>query len=203
MLFGIEGLEIELLKYIQQVWASEAMDIYMLGISSLANGGFFWILVAIPFLFTDKYRRTAILMLVGMLVGLLLGNVFLKNIIARPRPCWIDTSHALLLPTPTDFSCPSGHALSSFICAFMLQRKNKYLGVLAFVVAAIISFSRLYLFVHYPTDILMALLLAYAIYKLVIIIYKKFFRHLHWHLPTGKHHKNRKHSHRHSSSHRH
>ncbi len=213
MLFGTEIFEIEILKFIQRSLTNEFMDNYMIGVSSFGNVGFFWILLIIPLLFTDKYRRTGVLMLVGMLVGYLVGNLALKPFIARPRPFMVDTAYHLLITKPTDFSCPSGHALSSFICAFMLSRKSKHFGYVAFAIAALISFSRLYLYVHYPTDILVSLILAYIIYKLVVLIYKKFFRNLDFtglnNKNKGKYKRSRSHSHhshhhhRHSHSHKH
>ena len=115
------------------------------------------------FVCCSKYQRCGVLILVCMLVGLITGNLILKPVIARPRPCWIDTDFPLILNNPTDFSHPSGHTLSSFISAFVLLKTDKRLGIPAIITASLIAFSRLYLFVHFPTDVLGGILLAWLI----------------------------------------
>ena len=97
-------------------------------------------------------------MLAGLAVGVLAGNLTLKPLIARPRPCWLDESVQLLIANPTDYSFPSGHTLSSVIGATVLTK------------AALIAFSRLYLYVPFPTDILGAAVLGMAIGLLTCII---------------------------------
>ncbi len=164
MFFGTEGYEIEILKSIQEILGCGFMDFLMPKISALGSGGILWIVWAVVLLFTKKYRRCGIVMLAGMLLGLLVGNVMLKNIIARPRPCHLEAAYPLLIKTPTDFSHPSGHTLASFISAFVLNKTDKRFGYVAIPLALLIAFSRMYLFVHYPTDILAGIILAYAIY---------------------------------------
>lgn len=168
MLFGTEIFEIEILKFIQSILGCEFMDFLMPKISALGNGGFIWILCAAILVCTKKYRRCGITMLAGMLAGLLVGNLLLKNIIARPRPCWIESTYPLLIENPTDFSHPSGHTLSSFIAAFILNKTDKRFGYAAIPLACLIAFSRIYLFVHFPTDILAGVVLAYVIYRLLM-----------------------------------
>ena len=102
-------------------------------------------------------------MLLSMIAGLIVGNGILKNVIARARPSWIDPSIALLIPNPEDYSFPSGHTLASFEAAIMIFLHNKKWGAVALIIATLISFSRLYLFVHFPTDVLGAILLAVVI----------------------------------------
>ena len=87
---------------------------------------------------------------------MLVGNVCLKNLIARPRPCWLDSSVRLLIADPTDYSFPSGHTLSSVIGATILTKTDRRFGDAAIPLAALIAFSRLYLYVHFPSDVLAA-----------------------------------------------
>ena len=96
-------------------------------------------------------------MLAGLAVGVLAGNLTLKPLIARPRPCWLDESVQLLIANPTDYSFPSGHTLSSVIGATVLTKANR-------------KFARLYLYVPFPTDILGAAVLGMAIGLLTCII---------------------------------
>ena len=102
-------------------------------------------------------------MLGGLAVGVLVGNVFLKNFVARPRPCWLDSSVRLLIANPTDYSFPSGHTLSSVIGATILTKTNRRFGYAAIPLAALIAFSRLYLYVHFPSDVLAAAVLGVVI----------------------------------------
>ena len=93
------------------------------------------------------------------------GNVFLKNFVARPRPCWLDSSVRLLIANPTDYSFPSGHTLSSVIGATILTKTDRRFGYAAIPLAALIAFSRLYLYVHFPSDVLAAAVLGVLIGK--------------------------------------
>ena len=119
------------------------MDFLMPKITLLGNGGAIWILAALILLCTKKYRRQGILLLAGLIAGVLVGNICLKNLIARPRPCWLDSSVQLLIANPTDYSFPSGHTLSSVIGATVLTKTNRRFGYAAIPLAALIAFSRL------------------------------------------------------------
>lgn len=119
---------------------------------------------------TKKYRRQGVILLAGLAVGVLVGNVCLKNLIARPRPCWLDDSVMMLISSPTDYSFPSGHTLSSVIGATVLTKTDRRFGWAAIPLAAVIAFSRLYLFVHFPSDILagaiLGVIIGEAVYRI-------------------------------------
>lgn len=114
-------------------------------------------------------------MLAGMLTGLIIGNFILKNFVARERPCWIDTEVFMLIPVPHDYSFPSGHTLASTISAVILMQESKKFGIPACILAALIAFSRMYLFVHFPTDILGGLILGLIIGFSVNPVWNKIF----------------------------
>lgn len=152
-----------ILHWIQSALVCPFMDFLMPKITLLGNGGAIWLLAAVALLITKKYRKYGIFLLAGLAVGILTGNIILKPLIARPRPCWIDQSVALLIANPTDFSFPSGHTLSSVIGATVLTKANPKFGIAAIPLAALIAFSRLYLYVHYPTDVLAAIALGIVI----------------------------------------
>lgn len=124
-----------------------------------------WLLASGVLICTKKYRRQGILLLCGLAAGVLVGNVFLKNFVARPRPCWLDSSVRLLIANPTDYSFPSGHTLSSVIGATILTKTDRRFGYAAIPLAALIAFSRLYLYVHFPSDVLAAAVLGVLIGK--------------------------------------
>ncbi len=175
MFFGTESFEFEILKGIQSFFGCSFMDLIMPRVSALGDMGYIWIIMGVLMLCLKKYRRTGTILLTGLFLGFLIGNAFLKNVIARPRPCWIDDSFPLLIANPVDFSFPSGHTLSSFISAFVIYSSNKKLGAVAFVLASLIAFSRMYLFVHFPTDILGGIMLAFAIARLILFAGDKAF----------------------------
>ena len=152
-----------ILHWIQHTLVCPALDFLMPKITLLGNGGAIWLLAAVALLITKKYRRYGVYLLAGLAVGVLSGNVVLKNLIARPRPCWLDTSVQLLIANPTDYSFPSGHTLSSVIGATILTKADRRFGYAAIPLAVLIAFSRLYLYVHFPTDILGAVVLGVAI----------------------------------------
>lgn len=131
----------------------------MVFISSLGNAGLLWIILALVFICTKKYRRFGATMLLALLLGLIIGNGALKNIVARERPCWINETVELLIAVPKDYSFPSGHTLASFGAATALFWNKKTWGAAAYALAALIAFSRMYLYVHFPTDILCGILL--------------------------------------------
>lgn len=152
---------------------NEILDRIMIIITNLGDAGIVWILLAIVLLFMKKTRKCGILMIISMGIGVILGNVILKNLIARPRPCWIDESIKLLIEKPKDYSFPSGHTLASFEAAVMIYLNNKKAGIISIFIACLIAFSRMYLFVHFPTDILGGAILGTAISILVYYGYKK------------------------------
>ena len=173
MLFGTEAFEIEILKGIQNIFQGRFFDAFMPAVTRLGDGGLIWIVTAIVLLCTKKYRKVGVTLAVGLIVGFLFANVALKNIVMRPRPCLLMPDFPLLIGVPTDYSFPSGHTVSSFVSAFVLLKGNRKMGVFALVLAAILAFSRMYLFVHFPTDILGGILVAYISYLTTNILIKR------------------------------
>ena len=115
-------------------------------------------------------------MIISMILGLIIGNGILKNLIQRQRPCWIDTNILLLIPNPTDFSFPSGHTLASFEASIMILLHSKKWGIPAIILSILIAFSRMYLFVHFPTDILGGAILGTTISILVYYVSEKIIK---------------------------
>ena len=133
----IMNLEFWILDGIQTL-RTPAGDVLMPFITSFGNGGVIWIVLTVILLLIPKTRKT----------GLILGAALI-------RPCDINDAVRLLIPYPSDYSFPSGHTAVSFAAASALYfAGEKYLWKAALVLAAFIAFSRMYLYVHYPTDIL-------------------------------------------------
>ena len=149
-------------------------------ITHLGDGGIFWIAIAVVLMFIPKYRKAGFSMGAALLIGLLVCNVTLKPLLARPRPYDYQLEHfgktiSLLIATPHDFSFPSGHTLASFEGATVLFLHDKRLGIPALVIASLVAFSRLYLYVHYPTDVLTSVVLGIAFAFLGTWLIKKAF----------------------------
>lgn len=163
------GADWYILNWIQGNLRCGVFDFLMPVISALGNGGAIWLVAAAALMCFKKYRRYGVLLLLGLAAGVMVGNVCLKNIVARPRPCWLDTTVQLLIRNPADYSFPSGHTLSSTIAAAVRTSADRRFGYAAIPLAALIAFSRLYLYVHFPSDIIGAvcigLLLAFAVLR--------------------------------------
>ena len=166
-------LEFKILDFIQEFLKCPLLDFLMPKITALGNGGIIWIIAAIVLLATKKYRRGGIALTVGLALVLLIGNVTLKPLIARTRPFDLIEGIELLIASPTDFSFPSGHTLSSVVAAAILTMTDKRFGYVAIPLATLIAFSRLYLYVHFPSDILGGVLFGAIIST---VIYFIFFR---------------------------
>ena len=149
------------------------LDPLMIGVSALGNGGAIWLLTAAVLLLFRKTRKCGTLMLLSMAACFLLGNLCIKNLVQRPRPCQIDTAVALLIPVPGEYSFPSGHTLHSFTAAVMIFLHHRRAGIAALLFAALIAFSRMYLFVHFPTDILGGMVLGIAVALAVYAVWQK------------------------------
>ena len=117
-------MEFEFLYALQQLH-TPLVDKFMIFVTTLGNGGVFWLVLAIILLCTKKTRRCGWLILVSMAICYLLGNLALKNIVGRARPCQIDTSVLLKIPMPGEYSFPSGHTLHAFTAATMIFLHHK------------------------------------------------------------------------------
>ncbi len=150
-----------ILFWIQNNLVNPVLNPYMIILSTLGNVGAVWIFSGIVLLSVKRYRRAGVAVILALFMSLIFGNVILKPLIARIRPCiiypWIPLY--ISMPLPTDYSFPSGHTFGSFAAATAIFCRSKRVGTLALLLAAGIGFSRMYLFVHYPSDILAGVLL--------------------------------------------
>ena len=147
-------MEISILNAIQTI-RTPLLDTVMCVITKLGNAGMIWILSGVILLIIPKTRRTGVILMLALCVDVVLCNGILKNLVGRIRPCDVNTSIQLLVARPHDYSFPSGHTAASFVAvmALYLAGENK-IWKPALILAVLIAFSRLYLYVHYPTDIL-------------------------------------------------
>ena len=116
-------------------------------------------------------------MAIALSLGFLCGNIAIKNIVARTRPYEYNSEIQLLVKKLSDYSFPSGHTLASFEAAVCIFIRYKKWGIAALILAFAIAFSRLYLYVHFPSDVLAGMVLGiiFAIIGTLIVnkIYKR------------------------------
>lgn len=147
-------MELAVLDFIQELFRNPFMDSLMPAVTSLGDAGFLWILLGLALLCSRKYRRTGAAVLLSLAADLVICNLLLKNMVARVRPCDLNPAVQLLIARPSDFSFPSGNTAAAFTSVFSLYRENNRLWKPVLVLAAVIAFSRMYLYVHFPTDVL-------------------------------------------------
>lgn len=167
--------EIKILDFIQDVFKCSFMDSFMQFVTKLGDRGIFWIILAVVFIIFNKTRKTGISMGIALIIGLIVVNLILKNTFARVRPYDVNSAIQLLIEPLSSFSFPSGHTVSSFEAAFAIFIRNKKLGIPALLLAGLIAFSRLYLYVHYPTDVLASVILGIAFAILASFITDKIY----------------------------
>ncbi len=149
----IEAFDSGVLEFFQKLHTPVLTEILKF-FTMIGEAGMIWIVVGLILFVMKRTRKYGCIVLLALLMCLLLGNGLLKNLIARPRPCWRHPEVEMLIQIPQDYSFPSGHTFSSFAAAVSLFYWKKTYGYVAFAVAVTIALSRLYFFVHYPTDIL-------------------------------------------------
>lgn len=148
------GIELQILDWIQQM-RTPVGDVWMPLISRLGNAGMIWILLMCLLLVIPRTRRWGIALAAALCLDVIVCNVLLKPMVCRIRPCDVNQSIQLLIARPTDYSFPSGHTAASFATVSALYFAGaKKLWKITLPVAVLIAFSRMYLYVHYPTDVL-------------------------------------------------
>lgn len=159
-----ETFDLPILDWIQATLQSEFLDTIMPIITVLGDAGLFWMACAVILLLIPKYRRVGLGMGFAMMMGLIVCNMTLKPLVQRIRPYdyqWqvYGREILLLIDKQHDFSFPSGHTIASFEACTVLMLGDKKLGIPATILAILIAFSRLYLYVHYPTDVIASVFL--------------------------------------------
>ncbi len=148
------NFEIVILDFIRENLSHPFMDGIMKGITFLGNAGWFWICLGVVLSVIPKTRKIGLTVCLALVINLVVCNLTLKPLIGRMRPFDLKEGIDLLISKPTDFSFPSGHTSASFASAVAVFMYNKKYGSMALVLAFLIAFSRLYLYVHFPTDVL-------------------------------------------------
>ena len=176
------SFDLPILEWIQAHLQCGFLDKAMPIITLFGDAGIFWIAVAVLLGVFPKTRKTGISMIVALVLGLLVCNITLKPLVARIRPYDFQLQEfgktiTLLIEAQHDYSFPSGHTIASFEACTVLLIRDKRMGIPATILAILIAFSRLYLYVHYPTDVIasvfLGILFAFLGNAIVNALFKK------------------------------
>ena len=145
--------ELDFLHFLQTIHTPQ-LDKAMLFFTGLGDRFIPIIIFLLVLIIFPKTRKYGVPMAIATAISYLIVNIGIKPFIMRCRPCWLEPEIPLLIPCPQDYSFPSGHTNAFFAMATAINLKNKKLGAPALLIASLIAFSRLYLFVHWPTDVI-------------------------------------------------
>ena len=150
----IQAIDLGILNWIQEHLACGFFDVTMPAITRLGDVGFIWILLGCVLLFLPRERSLGIRILLGIVFSALICNLFLKNLVGRVRPFELVETVRLLVEMPHDSSFPSGHTSAAFAAAVVVLKSKWRWHYWVLALAVLVAASRLYLYVHFPTDVL-------------------------------------------------
>ena len=159
----MQAVELSVLDWIQAHLRCDVLDVLMPWVSWTANHGEIWIVLAAVLLLMKRRRQWGLAVTCGLVLDLVACNLVLKPLVGRIRPFAVNPDVVLLIAPPGDASFPSGHTAASFAAVFALRTAGSPLWKPALVLAVMIAFSRLYLYVHWPSDVLGGALLGAAV----------------------------------------
>ena len=171
MLELLQKIDINTLKLIHDYSQNYIFDKIMPIITSLGNVGIVWIVISIILMLNKKYRYIGLMCISALILNAIVGEGILKHLVKRPRPFVSMTDVHLLISKPTSFSFPSGHTSSSFAVVGIICSQLKKYRIHVVLLASLIAFSRLYLFVHYPSDVLGGIVEGLVCAKIVLNIF--------------------------------
>ena len=181
------SFDLPILNWIQANLQCAFLDYFMPFITFFGDGGIFWIACSVILLFFPKYRKAGLTMGLALVMGLLVCNITIKPLVGRTRPLDFAavSNFPALIPENVmriwgedfvvmhDFSFPSGHTIASFEASVALLMYSRKLGIPALILGILVSLSRLYIFVHYPTDVLVSVVLGTLFAIIAYFIMKK------------------------------
>ncbi|MBV7271666.1 phosphatase PAP2 family protein [Clostridiaceae bacterium UIB06] len=156
-------------KYMQNKYLDRLMPI----VTSIGNLGFIWIVIAMVLILDKPYRLIGNIVILTLIISTIIGEGIVKHIVRRVRPCGCENNVSLLISKPISYSFPSGHTLSSFAVAEVLSMYFSQYKLIFIGIAFLIALSRLYLYVHYPTDVIAGIIIGIFCSKLIFIILRE------------------------------
>ena len=171
------NIDISIVRFIREFIANPVLDFLMPIITLIGEDGLLWIVTSLLLLVFKKTRKAGFVMALSLIFGLLIINITIKPIVARVRPYAVDNV-PILIKALGDGSFPSGHTACCFEgAASLIFCGYKKWGKIALTASLLVAFSRVYLYVHYPSDVIVGAVLgtafAYISYLIVTAIYRK------------------------------
>ena len=151
---SIDSFDISILEYVMNNIRKDWLDPIVIFITHLGKAGIAWILLIMVLLVIKKTRRVGIACAMALVINVILCNFIIKPLIARPRPYDLYEQIICIVKPQWDYSFPSGHTWSGISSALIILMDNRRRGIAAMIMAVVIAFSRLYLYVHFPSDVL-------------------------------------------------
>lgn len=155
----LQTSDIALLLQIQDVVRNDLLSALLIPVSRAGDMGICWITLCVFLLVFSRTRRGGAITLCGLAVEYVVCDLVLKRLIMRPRPYLVVQGLVCLVPPESSTSFPSGHSASSFVCAYLLTRCFGNKGSAAYILASLIALSRVYVGVHYFSDVLAGMVL--------------------------------------------
>ena len=166
----VQNLDNYILFAIKKHTQNKYLDELMPLVTGMGNLGVVWIIMALILMLNRQYRLIGGIVILTLIISTIVGEGIIKNIVKRVRPCNLQSNLRLLITKPVSYSFPSGHTLSSFAVAGVLSVYFSQYKLIFMTIAFLIALSRIYLYVHYPTDVIAGIIIGMLCSKLVFII---------------------------------
>lgn len=170
----ITSLDIRILFFLHQL-ASPFMDTFIIGLTTVINCVWLWLIAALIGLRLKATRQLTLTIILAVAMAVVVGDITLKHMVMRLRPYLVipdaPTLSALVYPVTNSF--PSGHSFFFFAGATVCYRFWHRLGLAAYVLAIVVAFSRMYLFMHFPSDVATGAFLGIIIGNLAYVLEPK------------------------------
>jgi len=172
MLNSVKKIDVNTVEFIDKYLRCTFLDRVMPIITGIGNGGFVWIFISLYLIYIGNNGIEGYMVIASLLLATILGEGVIKHLIRRSRPFVRIKGKTLLISKPITYSFPSGHSSSSFAVAGIFILMNSSISGYIIVLASLIAFSRLYLNVHYPTDVLTGIILGLVCSIIIYNIFK-------------------------------
>lgn len=173
MLESITNFDFSILYFIQENWRTDWLDLICAFLSRAFELGVPWLVLGAVLFCFKKTRVAGAILVCAVVLTFFFNELAIKNAINRERPCTIDPTIELIVKKPTSYSFPSGHTASCFAAAGTLLFTYKRLGIPLIIFSAFMGFSRMYLFVHFPTDVLAGAALGLLMAWVTVLVFRE------------------------------
>ncbi|MEG0176844.1 phosphatase PAP2 family protein [Anaerorhabdus sp.] len=170
----ITKIDLLIMEWIQANLQSEWMTLIMKIITRIGDVMLLWAIILVVYFLFKKNNKRAKLVALSLLLSVVVSELILKNIVRRPRP-FIENAHLQsLIHKPNNYSFPSSHSATSFSVATSLTKINKWVTLGSYTLATLIAFSRVYLNVHHPSDVIVGAVVGILASKIAGYLIQRF-----------------------------